>query len=194
MKRDLLSNVLLFTAGAAIGSVATWFVMKRKYEAVDYEEYYSDETEQEAEEEETEEDDSTSSNSLKDGYSSPKREDMVQYNKIVKGAGYSGDEKEKEKNEEVDDVEKPYLITVDEYSEIEEYETITLYYYADGVVTDQYDNPIDDVDEVVGLANLKEFKRNPHCDSIYIRNDVLRSDYEILRDQDNYYDSHGRED
>lgn len=179
MRQDLLSKVLIFATGAAIGSVVTWAVMRRKYEQVEYE--YEDEPCDDCETVNDSEPEENEDAVEKEN----KKQNMVRYNKIVKS--YSGEDKEEDKKEEVDEVERPYRISIDDYAEMDDYETATLYYYADGLVTDESDNIIDDVDDIVGEESLKAFE-DEDCDSVYVRNDARKCDYEILRDTMNYYD------
>lgn len=187
MKQDILSNLLILATGAAIGSAITWVVMKRKYDSFEY--IYEDE---DPDENTLEEEERVDGPIVKSGdrVEPVKRKDMVRYNKIVKDAGYSGPEEEKEER----DVDKPYIIPESEFSELEGYNVETLYYYEDGVLTDDQNNIIDDVDDIVGEETLSEFEENEDCDSIYVRNDKLKCDYEILRDMGRYSEQYPRED
>lgn len=187
MKQDILSNLLLLATGAAIGSAITWVVMKRKYDSFEY--IYEDE---DPDGNTLEEEERVDGPIVKSGdrVEPVKRKDMIRYNKIVKDSGYSGPEEEKEES----DVDKPYIIPESEFSELEGYNVETLYYYEDGVLTDDQNNIIDDVDDIVGEETLSEFEENEDCDSIYVRNDKLKCDYEILRDMGRYSEQYPRED
>lgn len=180
MNKDLLSKLFIFAAGAVIGSAVTYIYTRRKYEQVEWE--YEEETEEENPEDDVEK------NVEKE--EKQNKQDMVQYNKFVKQ--YSGNSLMDEIEKEVEDVDRPYLITVDEYAELDDYETVSLYYYEDNVLTDELGNVIDDADDAVGVDNLKKFD-DMKVDSIYVRNDARMSDYEILRDMGRYYDEHPRE-
>ena len=81
----------------------------------------------------------------------------------------------------------PYVIPPEEFGEIEEYDTESLTYYQDGVLTDQDDSIIDNIDELIGEDSLTHFGEFED-DSVFVRNDKLRCDYEILRDLRNYSD------
>ena len=81
---------------------------------------------------------------------------------------------------------RPYVITPDEY-DCSEYEPTTLNYYADGVLTDIYDNKIDNIDDMVGLESLEHFGEYEK-DTVYVRDDDKKVDYEILRNSEEYYD------
>lgn len=175
MRSSLLGKVVIFATGAAIGSAATYFLMKRKYEEVEYEEYYDDDESEEGADgipEEKEEPIKTKS---------PKQETMTRYNKIINDSGYTGSEKEED-----EEVDEPYAITAEEFAELEDYETVTLYYYADDVLTDELGNVIDDPEDTVGTDTLDAFNES-YLDSIYVRNDARKTDYEILRDKDDYW-------
>ena len=80
----------------------------------------------------------------------------------------------------------PYVITPEEFDE-EGYETISLTYYADGVLTDEQDFPIEDVEDTVGNDALNSFGEYED-DSVYVRDDDKGIDYEILLDVRKYSD------
>ncbi len=77
--------------------------------------------------------------------------------------------------------EIPYVISPDEF---EGYTPISLTYFADGVLADEYGVIVDDVEEIVGdaLNHFGEYEE----DSVFVRNDDKRCDYEILRDERKY--------
>lgn len=193
MNKDLLNKLLIFAAGSVIGSAVTFVVMKRKYESYEWEEEYIEEQEEESQEKEEEPVEEKAGKLLNEGFreglKSVKRENMIQYNKILNDNEYSSGEDKKEAK----DVEKPYMITVDEYAELGDYNTESLYYFEDGVLTDESENIIDDVEDIVGEEALAKFDEE-EVDSVYVRNDTRKTDYEILRDMGNYYDKYPRED
>ena len=81
--------------------------------------------------------------------------------------------------------EKPYVISPDEFGEFEDYEKISLIYYNDGVLTDENNEIVDDINEIVGEDSLKHFGEYEE-DSVFVRNDKLKCDYEILYDLRKY--------
>lgn len=81
----------------------------------------------------------------------------------------------------------PFVIDPSEFGEIPEYDTETLTYFADGVLVDDVDDVIDEPDIVVGLENLKVFEEFG-ATTVYVRNDIYKTDYEIIRDDWNYSD------
>ena len=74
----------------------------------------------------------------------------------------------------------PYVISPEEFDE-EGYETISLTYYADGVLADEQNFPIEDVEDTVGKDALNSFGEYED-DSVYVRDDDKGIDYEILLD------------
>lgn len=82
-------------------------------------------------------------------------------------------------------VKRPYVISPAEFGEIENYERISLTYFSDGVLTDDGYEIIDDVDETVGEESLEHFGEYED-DSVFVRNDRTRCDYEILQDNRTY--------
>lgn len=81
----------------------------------------------------------------------------------------------------------PFVIDPSEFGENPEYDTETLTYFADGVLVDDVDDVIEEPDIVVGLENLKVFDEFG-ATTVYVRNDIYKTDYEIIRDDWNYSD------
>lgn len=80
---------------------------------------------------------------------------------------------------------RPYVISPDEFGECLEYEQITLTYYADDVLADDRDEIVDR--RVVGLDALSHIG-DYEPDAVHIRNDILKTEYEILVDHRKYSD------
>lgn len=76
-----------------------------------------------------------------------------------------------------------YLITEDEYGELENYETIELVQYADGLIADKRDNLLDDIEDTLGVDNVEDCGDR---DIYWIRDDNRRIDYEIMRLDERY--------
>ena len=174
-----LSNVLLFATGAVVGSLVTWRIFKSRYEIVDDVEEKIDETEDESEEEDPEVLES------KMNYKKPPLKDYV---KMVETYGYKPKTHMEEVEEELangeqgdEDIYEPFIIRPEEYGELHAYETLSLNYYADGVLTDDLDNPIEDVESLVP-ADFADHFGEYDDNAVFVRNDNLECDYEILRD------------
>ena len=175
-----LSNVLLFTAGVAVGSLVTWRSFKSKYEVVEDEiEEKTEEPEGKSEEEDPE---------VLESKMSYKKPPLKDYVKIVEDYGYKPKTHMEEVEEEIangeqgdEDIYEPFIIRPEEYGELHAYETLSLNYYADGVLTDELDNPIEDVESLVP-ADFADHFGEYEDDVVHVRNDNLECDYEILRD------------
>ena len=77
------------------------------------------------------------------------------------------------------------MIPPEQFGDDEEYEQISLTYYADGVLADENDEVIEDVEDAVGIDPLNHFGEYED-DSVFVRNDARKCDYEILLDQRTY--------
>lgn len=155
-----------FAIGAAVGYLITVKVIDSKYAKISQEEI----------------------NSVKKAYRKKR-------SKEEKEKEVSAEESEKEhynkeliKNkyrveEDISDmtVIKPYVIAPDEFGENDDYERISLTYYLDGILTDENNEPINDVDGLIGESTLTHFGEYEE-DSVYVRDDNLHCDYEILLD------------
>lgn len=171
-----LSKLFTFAAGAAIGSVATWYFVKTKYERIAQAEIDSViEVFSKKNGEPTEGEDTETKTS--------DEEERAYYTDILTEAGYSDKETvEKEKY-----LPRPYVIANTEYGDQEGYDEISLTLYADGVLTDDMNELVEDVDNVVGLDSLNHFGEYEE-DAVHVRNDRLKADYEILAVVDKYSD------
>ena len=109
--------------------------------------------------------------------------DVSKLNDKLKEQGYAGYE------EVMEEMGKPYVISPEEFGEMEDegYETISLIYYADKVLTDDDNELVEDVENTVGTESLTHFGEYED-DSVFVRNDRLKADYEILLDTRNYSD------
>lgn len=189
----LFKGLCIFAAGALAGAAVAARVVRDKYqqeaqeEIAEMREYYRElrknaktpnedkmlEDENNKEEKEVEEE------NTKD-----------EYNKIVKDytnyTQYNDTETKENKKEEKEERTnyEPFIIDVEEFGEDPTYDTATLTYYKDKVLTNDLDDVIDY--SVAGEENLKIFDEHPDCKAIYVRDDIYMVDYEIIRDPYQY--------
>lgn len=112
------------------------------------------------------------------------KSDISEYAAKLKESGYTN---YSEISQEDNDVEVPYVIAPEDYGENDEYETISLTYYSDGVLTDEDDEVITNPGELVGEDFVSHFG-DYEDDSVFIRNDDRKIDFEILMDYRTYQD------
>ena len=180
----------VFVVGAAIGSAATWRFVKTKYERRANEEIQSVKQTFIDNEKRLTSCLEHTNNALKKsagieiGIKTNDDHEVRTYETIVDDSDYRVRNFNDKLNEEVNpvDKEKPYVIPPEEFGEVEEYEQVSLTYYADGYLTDEDDELIDDVEGIVGEDSLTHFGEYED-DSVFVRNDRLLCDYEILRDE-----------
>lgn len=183
---NTLNKALWFAAGVTIGSVVTWKFVKTKYEQMAQEkiEFVIERFEKKYGEVKENKSDDIMLPGSNEKPSISEYASMLDELRYSKGAEVK--ENETENEEEDDDMDdEPYVISPDEFDEHEDYEVETLTYYADGVLTDWYDEPIEDVEEYIGKDALNRFGEYEK-DTVYVRNDVHKSDYEIQRDTRKY--------
>lgn len=202
------SGFIIFVAGVAVGSAATWYYTKKKYEQIAQEEIDSVKatfSRKQCEEigeqfregfkkgiEETEED--LVSDIRQMAEKAKEKPSVAEYAKKLSKEGYTN-YSNSETLETVSDEKhfgdpesKSYVISPDEFNESEEdYDVISLSYYADHILADDNDQIVEDVEGVVGFESLSHFGEYED-DSVYIRNDRLKVYYEILLDQRRYTD------
>lgn len=157
-------NILIFVIGAAAGAVASYAFAKRKFLGLAQEEI----------------------NSVKEVYSkraaAREKPDLSEYAEVVKKEGYYSEPQGHEKPVKKSTDKRPYVISPDDFGSIDEYDKISLTLYADNVLVDEDDEVIDNVDEIVGEESLNSFGVFED-DSVFVRNDILKADYEILLDE-----------
>lgn len=184
------SYILALSVGAAIGSAVTAKLLKSKYEQMAQEEIESfiemsakrmaTVAAEEPEAKVEEEDISFTKTDLKPN--------IIEYASKLKEEGYVN-----YSNTEVSQVnpvstvpnDVPYVISPEEFGEFDDYERISLTLYSDGVLATDNDEIVDDVDEIVGADSLTHFGEYED-DSVFVRNDRLKCDYEILYDHNEY--------
>lgn len=191
MNKDMMIKLFIFTAGATIGSAVTWNVLKTKYEQIANEEIESVKRHYKMKEagKQAVKGFEDGLNGVKETTSAAEEEIKAKYESYAKRYLSDQDEKPEQKvKKEEENVEKPYVISPDEFGEIDEYETISLTLYADNVLADDQGNVIDDVEGTVGEDSLNHFGEYEE-DSVFVRNDERRCDYEILADALTYEDA-----
>ncbi len=187
-----IKDVLIFAAGALVGSAAAYKITKDIYERRNQEDYEA----------------------IKEWYVNRENERIKRAEKLAKELGVPDHKTEIEqkakdisntkgyvdyskisepvkpeviKPKDVKDVNEPYVISPDDFGEYMDYEQISLTHYADGILTDDDNNPIEDLEYTVGEDYADHFGEYED-DSVFIRNDDLEIDYEILADQRKYSD------
>lgn len=177
-----VTNLIMFTAGAAIGSAVTWIFVKKKYEQIAQDEI----------------------NSVKEVFSKKNKELQtpdpaadISRDIVKEPTRFEPTEEELDENLRLTanyrttyfyaEYSKPYVIPPAEFGEKEDYDKISLTYYADNILVDDDNTLLEDVENVVGFESLTHFGEYED-DSVFVRNDRLQCDYEILLDQRKYSD------
>ena len=188
MKNKMI-NAIMFITGAALGSLVTWKYVKTKYERIAQEEIDSVKDAFYNHKCVTKKDELTDTEDCENfgETESTLREykDIAnRYSSVTAGTGTKIEEKGGGMSV---NVEKPYVISPDDFGELDGYETTTLTYYADGVLEDDYYIVIDEskVDEMVGIDSFNHFGEHEQ-DTVFVRNEKLKTDFEIQRDLRKY--------
>ena len=162
---------------AAVGAAAAWWFAKKKYERLAQEEIDSvKEVFSKRAHSEQKDTPKTAPKPEK----APEKGKQSTYATIVRNMGY-GENTEKK--------DAPYIIPADEFGDFDDYDTITLNFYADNIVADDDDEIIEDIEDTIGFDSLSRFYEGAgDIDSVYVRNERLKCDYEIFRDLRRYRD------
>lgn len=197
-------NVLVFAVGAAIGSAATWKFVKGKYEKIAQEEIESvkkvfsdrfngsnEETSSDESDEEMSEEDPVSDcrkicwEELEDLDPSELEEeeyqaDLIEYEDIANTYKEGGAD-----NMPTSEPREPYVIEPIEFGELDDYKTFELTYYEDGILEDEDYDIVKNPEEILGPYALGSFGEYED-DSVFVRNERLRADFQILKDYRTY--------
>ena len=194
-------NFAMFMAGVTVGSAATWLCVKRYYEQIAQEEIDSvkavfAERKPDFNAKNNNEKDEQSENQHKADIAKLKP-DLVNYAAKLQKEGYTNYTEHSQKNNATEKDEsmpdKPYIISPDEFGNSDNYTQISLTYYAkDRVLADDEDEIVEEVDDTVGDDFADHFG-DYEDDSVFVRNDRLRCDFEILKDNRSYREVTGME-
>lgn len=190
----LFKGLCIFAAGALAGAAVAVKAVKDKYqqeaeeEIAEMRDYYRElkKNAKTPDEDKMLEEDENSKEEKEVKEENTKNE----YNKIVENytnyTQYNDTETKENKKEEKEERTnyEPFIIDAEEFGEDPGYDTATLTYYKDKVLTDDLDDVIDY--SVAGEENLKIFDEYPDCKAIYVRDDIYMVDYEIIRDPYQY--------
>ena len=193
-----LFSFIMFTTGAAIGSLVTWKAIKTKYERLAQEEIdsvkeefsrlskvrkESNDRQNEDEDEDAEAGDIECNDTDQD--------DLVEYNNIT--ARYRSSSDDDETDEEGDEwsegevpyINGPYVISPDDFaSSPPGYSAQPLDYFADGILADGWGVELD-IEETIGEESLEHFGEYAD-DLLYVRNERKEIDYEVTKDPRTY--------
>lgn len=211
-----IKYLVAFGAGVIAGSFVTWKLVKDTYEQQHKEDMDSLRRlmiEKHLVDTEDIEEDDESDEIVVPTTVVAEKPDLMEYATKLRECGYGedgyidytkmshdGDELEDDVNEVLEDEptsdevplekrsDKPYTITPNEFGEFDDYEKISLTYFGeDGILTDENDEIIDDPDGVIGMESLIHFGVFED-DTVFVRNDALKCDYEVCWDKRRYAD------
>ena len=190
-------NVLMFAAGAAIGSAVTWKVVKTKYERIAQEEIES--VKEAFGDINTEPDEINHSvDDIRRASAAKEQAEQINWEELEdldeddefdeddreEYANLTTQYKTKEGGAEAVAIE-PYVISPFDFGELDDYHQFELTYYADETIEDTEYNIVTDVEELIGPKALHTFGEYEE-DAVFVRNERLRADFQILKDYRTY--------
>ena len=194
---DKLSSVIIFCGGVFIGGFLTWDFFKTKYEKIADEEIASVKETFEHREPRPDKnykvEETLKGNDEYINVSPGVAERIVQ---IIDSNGYrnySNTAIETDKKGGTADMElkQPYVITPEQYEDNVDYTKVSLTWYSDEVLEDDWGNVLDP-DDVIGSDALKTFGQYEK-DSVFVRDDDEQIDYEVLLDTRSYKETYGHD-
>ena len=194
---DKLSSVIIFCGGVFIGGFLTWDFFKTKYEKIADEEIASVKETFEHREPRSDKnykvEEALKGNDAYINVSPGVAERII---KIIDSNGYrnySNTAIETDKKGGTADMElkQPYVITPEQYEDNVDYTKVSLTWYSDEVLEDDWGNVLDP-DDVIGSDALKTFGQYEK-DSVFVRDDDEQIDYEVLLDTRSYKETYGHD-
>lgn len=180
----IINSTATFLLGAVVGGYLVWMYAKKKHNV---------ETQGESVDRSDIESENETLEMAAAGGHDTSKPSVIEYAAMLQKEGYTDysamikeEELETDQTEE-DAAPEPYVIPPEEFGEKEGFETTSLIYYADHILADEEGEPVDDIEKTVGLDSLLHFGEYED-DSVFVRNDFLKCDYEILRDERKYAD------
>lgn len=176
-----------FVAGLVVGAAAFKKYIETKYDFVD-------------ENEEVENDQIEETNQPEE--SAEETEEVIEvaedisdrYEEILAEMMYKEEEETRELlgdnfKSEPFDPEKPYRISAEDYMSDPDYDGDEFTYFSDGYLTDSTGIPMNDMDieRSVGLG-FEVYFEDDSVDEVYIRNEQLKMEFNIVRDLDRFED------
>lgn len=195
-----VSGLLGFLIGAAGGSLVTYLFAKKKYEDKANEDFEArraaakeerqkeaSKTKPEVEKKET----IKTEEAQKRSEANIHKPNLVDYKETLKKQGYTDYASMNQQSEEKPFAHtKPYVISSEEGGTKDNYEIVDLIYFADGTLTDDGYDPVDDYENKVGEDFEDYFGDGEDGpDEVWVRNDVRQIDYDITRDLRIYDDA-----
>ena len=183
-------GLVIFVAGAGIGSAVTWIFTKKKYsnlakkEIDSVKEAFANRKEVFREQKNDIDDNSEQPTSQADKAAKAlKKKSIMDYSSFSKYEELN----EKYSNEKKLGKECPYVISPDEFDEKDGYKIRSFTFYEDGVLEDDDGKIVSNknIEKLIGIKSLGCFGEYED-DSVFVRNDKLKTDFEILKDVRKY--------
>ena len=204
-----MKGLLIFVGGLIVGAGATYIIQKNRYEEMVKEELEAMRDHMDSEYKKNKKCCVSEQGMTKDEYEKLEKEEQERpqnrYNSLTRDEVYKRNQEEIEKNEEIININRyatsnedltaankyhtPHIVTPDDFGSICGFDVATFYINADDVVLNDRQEQMDE-EEIIKITATSAYKINTHFgdyvndpDSVYIRNMVLKLDYEFLKDE-----------
>ncbi len=187
-----MNKVFIFVLGAVTGTLVTWKILDKKYRDIAEEEIESVKNYYESKEKLEKKFEEEKDEILFEPEELDEKED---YKEKIQELGYSEEDIDDEGcivfTEPGIDYIAPYVITPEEFGEIEGQTTRSWTLYADGILTDEEGNIIFEPEKTIGDA--LEYMGEYEDDCVHVRNDNTECDIEILKDEHTFAELNGED-
>ena len=173
---------IAFSIGAAIGSLITWGIVKKKYERMAQEKIAQAQEAIDRKIKNTKKEPEDIKAEI-DARVEEHEAAVEECKELIEEYGYSTYSKAVADTEA--QKQSIYVIPPWSFGEMDGSDGIELTYWSDGVLTDDLDEPVEDIEGTIGYESLKHFGEYED-DSVFVRNEIRQVDYQILYDERAY--------
>lgn len=170
-----MKNLLVFLAGAVVGSAVTYMLLRDECEEIELSgELKKNETSG------LEEAIDVENHIVTDSTDKPSIEEYAEQIGKLNYSQFSKRDTDKAATKKESSSEIS-VISPDEYGELDDYDQETLYFYeGDETLIDIYDEILQDEVNIVGTDYMNHFGDYDDNNTVFVRNDHLKTDYEIM--------------
>lgn len=194
-----MKELLYFAGGVAIGAAISYLYCKRVYDAQikedrdsikeSFENLYKNHGEYIHHEEDTQEEPTQDETPAQVAAKFARHKDSIsKYLNKTQELGYSGTSEvsDEDLQKAKEQFKPPYIISEEDFGE-DDRQCIGVFYYSDGILAEDNDDVIEDIANTVGQSAL-DYLNNSDEFNVYVRNERLGVDYEVMYDVRKYAD------
>lgn len=188
-----MKSLLMLISGIAIGAGVSWAYHKNKYEQMIQEEVESLRNHMKEKEHHDKSIENPDKKVETECFDNEEKEFDNQMNKAKTIINYNKYSNIDDEEKMVNKYEKPFVVTPEDFASVPGYDTDTFYYHHDDIISNGDQEMVDDIEDILGLTvdEIRDQFGVYEDSAVYIRNPRLKTDYEILLENDDFVRRNG---